>query len=83
MIAPQELLNYLKAQPFRPFRIHMASGEHFDVRHPEMVRVGRNVLILFTMVSDSPDLFDRWETLSLMLMERISQLNATVAADEK
>jgi len=78
MIAPQELLNHLKAQPFRPIRIHMASGETFDVRHPEMAKVGRNVLILFTLVSDSPDIFDRWETLSLMLMEWISQLDVTV-----
>lgn len=81
MIAPQELLSYLKAQPFRPFRIRMASGESFDVRHPEMARVGRNFLILFTFVSDSPDLLDRWETISLMLMERVSHADAAVAPD--
>lgn len=78
MIAPQEVVNYIKAQPFRPFRIHMASGESFDIRHPEMVRIGRSTLILFTFVSDNPDFYDRWETISLMLMERISQLDATV-----
>ena len=60
----------------RPFRIHMANGESFDVRHPEMARVGRNFLILFTFVSNSPDLLDRWETISLMLMERVSHLDA-------
>ncbi len=78
MIPPQELLSYIKAQPFRPFRIHMASGETFDVRHPEMVRVGRSSLILFTFVSEQPDLYDRWETIALLLMERISQGDATV-----
>jgi hypothetical protein len=83
MIVSQELLNYLKAKPFRPFRIHMASGEAFDIRHPEMVRVGRNVLMLFTFVSDTPEIFDRWETLSLMLMERISQLDVAVSPTEK
>lgn len=76
MISPQELLGYLKAKPFRPFRIHLASGETFDVRHPEMVRVGRNSLILFTFVSDNPDLYDRWETISFLLMERLSQPDA-------
>lgn len=78
MIPPQELLSCLRATPFRPFRIHMASGESFDVRHPEMVRVGRNSIILFTFVSDQPELYDQWETLSLVLMERISLLDATV-----
>ena len=70
MIPTQELLSYLKAKPFRQFRVHMASGESFDIRHPEMVRVGRSSLMLFTLVNDEPELFDRWETISLMLMER-------------
>ncbi len=78
MINPRELLNYLKAKPFRQFRIHMASGDGFDVRHPEMVRVGRNSMMLFTFVSDNAEIYDRWETLSLMLMERVSQPDATV-----
>jgi hypothetical protein len=82
MISPQEILSSLKARPFRPFRIHMASGEAFDVRHPEMVRVGRNSLILFTLVSDNPEIYDRWETLSLLLMERLSHLDPAVATDE-
>jgi hypothetical protein len=41
MITRQAVLAYVKAAPFQPFRIHMASGQAFDVRHPEMVRVGR------------------------------------------
>ena len=78
MIAPQELNNYLRAEPFRPFRVHMASGDTFDVRHPEMARVGRNSMILFTFVSDDPEIYDRWETISLMLMERVAQLDSTI-----
>ncbi|HKD38459.1 MAG TPA: hypothetical protein VKB78_16715 [Pirellulales bacterium] len=79
MITPQELLKYLKAQPFRPFRIHMASGEMFDVKHPEMARVARSSLLLFTFVSDSKDILDNWETLSLMLMERLSHIDSSVS----
>jgi hypothetical protein len=78
MIAPQELISYLRAEPFRPFRIHMARGQTFEVRHPEMVRVGRNSMILFTFVSDHPEIYDRWETVSLMLMERVAQIDTTV-----
>ncbi len=76
MIASNELVKYLKAEPFRPFRIHMASGTTLDIRHPEMARVGRNSMILFTFVSDEPEIFDRWDTISLVLMERVSQLEA-------
>jgi hypothetical protein len=79
MIPPQDILSYLRAEPFRPFRISMASGRIFDIRHPEMVRVGRNALILFTAVSDKPDIFDRWETVSLMLIENISFTETSAA----
>ena len=79
MIPPQDVLNYLRAVPFRPIRISMANGKSFDIRHPEMVRVGRNVLILFTSVSDDLDIFDRWETVSLMLIENISFTETSAA----
>jgi hypothetical protein len=76
MITSTDLLSYMKAEPFRPIRIHMASGATFDVRHPEMAKVGRNSVILFTFVTDNPEIFDRWETISLVLMERVSQVDA-------
>jgi hypothetical protein len=60
-MTPQEILDYVYAQPFRPFRIRMNSGRTFDIRHPEMVRVGRRDLLIFTLVSDAPDVYDRWE----------------------
>jgi len=78
MIAPQELLSYLKAKPFRPFRIYMASGETLDVCHPELVQVGRNELMVFTLATDCPEIIDRWETRSLTLMQRISLLDSPV-----
>jgi hypothetical protein len=78
-MSPQEVLNYLHAQPFRPFRIRMNSGRTLEIRHPEMVRVGRRDLLIFSFVSDSPDVYDRWENVSLLLIESLSPLEASVA----
>ena len=39
---PDTLLSYARAVPIRPFRLTMNSGRAFDVRHPEMIRVGRD-----------------------------------------
>jgi hypothetical protein len=36
-------------------------------------------LILFTFVSDSPDVVDHWETISLLLVESVSHLDVPVA----
>ena len=76
MIPPQDILGYLRAAPFRPFQLRMAGGRTFEIRHPEMVRVGRNSLILFTFVSDHPEMYDRWETVSLMLIESVTHLES-------
>ena len=46
MMTSKEILAYVRAEPFRAFQIHMASGRTFDIRHPEMVRVGKNDLVI-------------------------------------
>ena len=78
-MTPQEVLNYLQVRPFRPFRIRMNSGRTFDIRHPEMVRVGRRDLLIFTFVSDSAEVYDRWENVSLVLIESLAPLETAVA----
>ncbi len=78
-MTPSSILNYVKAAPFRPFRIHMASGRTFDVRHPEMVKVGKSHLIVFYSVDETLEVFDEWESVSLMLTESISHIEATVS----
>ncbi len=75
----QEVLNYVQAKPFRAFQIRMNSGRTFDIRHPEMVRVGRRDVLIFTFVSDSPDVYDKWQNVSLVLIESLAPLDAAVA----
>lgn len=79
MMSPQTVLDYVQARPFRPFRLHLASGRTFDVRHPEMIKVLRNHLIVFKNTEDQQDLPDAWESISLMLTESISQLESSLS----
>jgi hypothetical protein len=80
MIASSHLLTYVKAEPFRPFRLHMASDKTFDVRHPEMVKIGKNFFMAFSFSSREPELIEQWETVSLMLIESVSHIDAAVGA---
>jgi hypothetical protein len=34
-MSPQEVLVYLRRQPFEPFRIHLTDGTVYEVRHPD------------------------------------------------
>jgi hypothetical protein len=44
MITAQHVRDLLTAVPFQPFRIVTSSGATYEVRHPEIVLVTRQVL---------------------------------------
>ncbi len=76
---PDDLLYWLKAQPFRPFRINMNNGRTYDVRHPEFVRLMTTSLIYFWPTED-PDVFKRAEMVGLALINHIEPIETEVAA---
>ncbi len=42
----EELVEAVRRRPFEPFRVLITTGETFDVRHPELIMVGRRSAIL-------------------------------------
>ena len=72
------MVDFLTAEPFLPFRIHMASGITFDVRHPEMVRVGRSSVTVHAHPDGDEDKPSRWQEVSLMLMESLEPITNAV-----
>ena len=48
----QTFRNLLAAQPFKPFRLVMSSGETYDVRHPEMAFLTRSSILVGIDVED-------------------------------
>ena len=70
---------YVSAEPFRPFRLKMASGQMFDIRHPEMILVGKSSVKVYTKTKpDSPN--ELWHDVSLMLMESIEPIDSLATA---
>jgi hypothetical protein len=76
MMTYRKVGEYVTAEPFRPFRIRMASGQSFDIRHPEMILVGRTSVRVHA--ADGTDEHEKWHDVSLMPMETIEPLDATV-----
>ena len=81
MITPLTILGYVKAEPFRPFRIHMVSGRTFDVRHPEMAKVLKSVVLIFSSASETSKFPDHFESVSLMLAESLAHLDSSVETE--
>ena len=80
---PDDLLAMVKATPFKPFRIRMNGGRTFDIRHPEMVRVGRSSAYIFIYTPNADpeeEAFERAHIVSLLLMEAFEPLDAKQSA---
>lgn len=75
MMTIAKVTEYLSAEPFQPFRIKMASGASFEIKHPEMILVGRTSATVYTTTATDPDKPPRWHDVSLMLMETLEPLD--------
>src|SRR5690242_15531489 len=76
---PQDVLFWLKAQPFRPFRITMNSGRTYEIRHSELVVVMTGAIIIVTP-SSIEGVADHAEMIGLELIDHIEPLEASVAS---
>ncbi len=66
------------AQPFRPFRIHMANGRHLDVKHPDFLAhtpTGRTVIVT--------RLDETFEVIDLLLVSSLEVINGKAATRRK
>ncbi len=77
MMTFRKVVEYVSAEPFRPFRLKMASGQSFDIRHPEMILIGKSSVRVYTAKPDSTS--EHWQDVSLMLMESIEPIESTPA----
>ncbi len=77
------LANYLGAEPFRPLRIKMTRGETFEIRHPEMVAIGRSTAHVFTWMSeDNEDTKEREREISILLIGSIEPVKIAAPSDQ-
>jgi hypothetical protein len=79
---PEELLGLLQQRPFLPFRIHLDDGRTVEVRHPDMVLLGRQVVVLGVpeASADPHTYLERHETISLQRVVRLEPLISTEGA---
>ena len=69
-----DVLQWVQAKPFVPFRIRLNSGRTYDVRHPEMVKVSHTQVVVFTYRGGIEDLVEKMEMVGLQLVEAIEPL---------
>jgi hypothetical protein len=76
-VAPEELANAIRRQPFVPFRITLTEGSSYEIRHPELCMAGRRSAVIGITAPDDPDrLFERSVTVDLLHIVRLESIEA-------
>ncbi len=75
MMTLRKIVEYVSSEPFQPFRIKMASGQDYEIRHPEMILVGRTSVRVYTTSGSDSDKPPHWHDVSMMLMETLEPLD--------
>jgi len=75
-MTPEELHDTVKQQPFEPFRMVMTDGAAYDIRHPDLLWVGKRTAMVGLTGSPGQTFFERSVKVDLLHIVRLEPLEA-------
>jgi hypothetical protein len=80
MMTMHKLADHLFAEPFRPFRIKLAGGQTINIRHGEMMSIGKSRVHIYANLNCDPDKPPQQHVVSMALIESVEAVDATLVA---
>lgn len=71
---PNDIIQHVRKQPFQPVRVFISDGSSYDIRHPEMMMVGRSEVVI-GLLSNGDDIYDRFAYCDPVHITRIEPIN--------
>ena len=75
----EELMQLVRRKPFQPFRVHVTTGQHYDIRHPEFIIVQRQSAEVGVDPDPKTGVVDRVEYISLLHVVRFQNIDSSAA----
>ncbi len=77
---PEDVREFLRRRPFRPFRLTLTDGRTYDVMHPDLAMVGRSwVQVGLARPGDPEIIAERLISISLLDIMQIEPLESVVS----
>jgi hypothetical protein len=73
----EELSQLVRRRPFQPIRLHMTTGQTYDIQHPEFIIIQRQSAEV-GLDPDAAGVVDRVEYISLLHVVRVQNLDSPV-----
>jgi hypothetical protein len=77
----EELQGLVRKRPFVPFRIYVSEGASFEIRHPELLMVGKDSAFIGLTTNPMQTTYDRWTMVDLLHIIRVEPIQAATTAD--
>jgi hypothetical protein len=79
-VRPEDILRFLRARPFEPFRIYMSDGTMFDIPYPGLALVDQSKVVVGVPGPRGPDgPVERTVFCALVHITRAEKVNGSVA----
>jgi hypothetical protein len=72
-----DLQQAARRQPFEPFRVVLTTGATYDIRHPDLIMVGRRAAVIGITNEPAGTAFDRTFKVDLFQVIGIEELPAS------
>jgi hypothetical protein len=72
----EEVREYARRQPFEPFRLILTTGAAYDIRHPDLIMVGRRSVVIGLTVDPDGTAYDRTLKVDLLHVVGVEELPA-------
>jgi hypothetical protein len=79
---PEAIDKLLHASPFKPFKIQLLDGGSFEVRHPELVVLGKRSLFLAIRRRETDRFYSSFEILSYVNIGRLQPVGEEEEASD-
>lgn len=76
----QDLVDWISASPFAPFRLRLTNGQAYDIHGPHMIWPGRQSVLIGFPSPTEPFVYDRHVTVGLLHIASIEPLGSPTAA---
>jgi hypothetical protein len=74
---PEELTRRIQHRPFVPFRMFLTDGSIYDVRHPELLMVGKRTAVVGMTANPQQKLFDHLADIDLLHVVRVEPIESS------
>lgn len=75
-MAPEELRDVLRQQPFEPFRLVMTDGAGYEIRHPDLLWIGQRSAMVGLTGDPGRTFYERAVRVDLWRVIRVEPLSA-------